>query len=71
MIFLKDVQCDNPGTNSALKSQADMLLESEFESYKPNSIKFSRPYIGTRSSWTEGANYNLHSMPKGFSRDLR
>jgi hypothetical protein len=53
------------------KRKAEMPLGFEFESYRLDRISFLRPQIEIRSSQALDARYNLHSIPKELSPDLR
>jgi hypothetical protein len=48
-----------------------MPLGSEFESLRLDRMNFSHPWIGTRSSQAQDTRYNVHSIPKELSLDLR
>ena len=49
----------------------DMPLGFEYKLYRPNRVNFSRLWIGTKSSRTEDASYNLNSILDELSTNLQ
>jgi hypothetical protein len=52
------------------KCKANMPLDFEFESHRPDIINISHPLVRTRSNWVEDPSYNLHSIPKELFPNL-
>jgi hypothetical protein len=53
------------------KHKADISLDSEHESHRPNRINFSHPRVRTRSTVVAGASCSLGDIPEEPSIDLQ
>jgi hypothetical protein len=53
------------------KRKADIPLESEYESHRPNQVNFSHLRVKTRSTGAGGASCSLNDILKELSPDLQ